>query len=34
MIVQSIPQSLKYAVGAGIGMFIAFIGLINGGIIW
>lgn len=33
MIVQSIPQSLKYAVGAGIGMFIAFIGLINGGII-
>lgn len=33
IIVKSIPQSLKYAVGAGIGLFIAFIGLVNGGII-
>ena len=33
LIVKSIPQSLKYAVAAGIGLFIAFIGLVNGGII-
>jgi adenine/guanine/hypoxanthine permease len=33
LIVKSIPVSLKYAVGAGIGFFIAFIGLVNGGII-
>lgn len=33
LIVQSIPQSLKYAVGAGIGFFIAFVGLTSSGII-
>jgi len=33
LIIKSIPQSLKYAVAAGIGFFIAFIGLVNGGII-
>jgi AGZA family xanthine/uracil permease-like MFS transporter len=33
LIVKSIPQSMKYAVAAGIGFFIAFIGLVNGGII-
>jgi adenine/guanine/hypoxanthine permease len=32
-IVASIPKSMKYAVAAGIGFFIAFIGLVNGGII-
>jgi adenine/guanine/hypoxanthine permease len=32
-VVQSIPQSLKYAIGAGIGFFIAYIGLVNVGII-
>ena len=32
-IVQSIPSSLKHAIGAGIGFFIAFIGLTNAGII-
>ncbi|WP_421617178.1 NCS2 family permease [Brevibacillus sp. TJ4] len=32
-IVNAIPQSLKYAVSAGIGLFIAFIGLKNAGII-
>ncbi len=32
-IVNSIPQGLKYAVSAGIGLFIAFIGLKNAGII-
>ncbi len=32
-IVNSIPQSLKYATSAGIGLFIAFIGLKNAGII-
>jgi AGZA family xanthine/uracil permease-like MFS transporter len=32
-IVNSIPLSLKYAVSAGIGLFIALIGLINAGII-
>ena len=32
-IVDAIPTSLKYAIGAGIGLFIAFIGLQNAGII-
>jgi AGZA family xanthine/uracil permease-like MFS transporter len=32
-IVDTIPASLKYAIGAGIGLFIAFIGLQNAGII-
>ncbi|WP_017755002.1 NCS2 family permease [Calidifontibacillus oryziterrae] len=32
-IINSIPAELKYAVGAGIGLFITFIGLINAGII-
>lgn len=32
-IVNSIPQTLKNAIGAGIGLFIAFIGLQNAGII-
>ena len=32
-IINSIPQGLKFAVGAGIGFFIAFIGLKNAGII-
>ena len=33
MIVNSIPTTLKNAIGAGIGLFIAFIGLQNAGII-
>lgn len=32
-VVAAIPLSLKYAIGAGIGFFIAYIGLINVGII-
>jgi AGZA family xanthine/uracil permease-like MFS transporter len=32
-IINAIPQGLKYAVAAGIGLFIAFIGLKNSGII-
>jgi len=32
-IINAIPQGLKFAVGAGIGFFIAFIGLKNAGII-
>lgn len=32
-IVKSIPMSLRYAISAGIGMFISFIGLKNAGII-
>lgn len=32
-IINSIPTSLKQAIGAGIGFFIAFIGLVNSGII-
>ncbi|WP_017379568.1 NCS2 family permease [Paenisporosarcina sp. TG-14] len=32
-IINAIPAELKYAVGAGIGLFIAFIGLRNAGII-
>lgn len=33
IIIQAIPKSLKLAIGAGIGFFIAFIGLKNAGII-
>ena len=33
MIINAIPNNLKYAVGGGIGLFIAFIGLVDGGII-
>ena len=33
LILNSIPMSLRYAISAGIGMFIAFIGLKNSGII-
>ena len=33
MIVDAIPKSLKFAITAGIGLFIAFIGLKDGGII-
>lgn len=32
-VINSIPAQLKYAVGAGIGLFIAFVGLQNAGII-
>ena len=32
-ILDSIPQSMKYAISAGIGFFIAVVGLFNGGII-
>ena len=32
-IVEAIPASLKVAIGCGIGLFIAFIGLKNGGVI-
>ncbi|MGI6605146.1 MAG: NCS2 family permease [bacterium] len=33
LLIRAIPTPLKHAVGAGIGLFIAFIGLINGGIV-
>lgn len=33
MIINSIPQQLKMAIGAGIGFFIAFVGLKNAGIV-
>ncbi len=33
LIINAIPQGLKYAIGAGIGFFIAFIGFKNAGII-
>lgn len=33
MIINAIPTNLKLAVGAGIGLFIAFIGFINAGIV-
>ena len=33
MIIKSIPAPLKSAIGAGIGLFIAFIGLLNAGIV-
>ena len=32
-IFEAIPRNLKFAVSAGIGMFIAFIGLVNGGLV-
>ncbi len=32
-IINAIPQDLKYAISAGIGMFIAFIGLQDGGLV-
>ncbi len=32
-IVKAIPMSLRYSIGAGIGLFIAFIGLKSGGVI-
>ncbi len=32
-IIDSIPMNLKYAVSVGIGLFIAFIGLVNAGIV-
>lgn len=32
-IVRSLPHNLKVAISAGIGLFIAFIGLVNGGIV-
>lgn len=33
MIVKAIPDSLKNAIGAGIGLFIALIGLVDGGLV-
>lgn len=33
MIINAIPDALKHAVSAGIGLFIAFVGLINAGIV-
>jgi len=33
LLIKAIPVSLKHAVGAGIGLFIAFIGLVNSGIV-
>lgn len=33
MIIDAVPQSLRYAISAGIGLFIAFIGLKNAGIV-
>jgi len=33
MIINAIPESLKYGIAAGIGLFIAFIGLVQAGII-
>ena len=33
MIIKAIPTNLKFAVSAGIGLFIAFIGLKNAGIV-
>lgn len=32
-IINAIPQTLKMAVGAGIGLFIAFVGLLNSGLV-
>ena len=32
-IFEAIPKNLKFAVSAGIGLFIAFIGLVNGGLV-
>ena len=33
-IVDSIPLNLRYSISVGIGLFIAFIGLQNGGLVW
>lgn len=33
LIIDAVPQSLKHAIAAGIGLFIAFIGLVNAGIV-
>ena len=33
MIIKAIPKSLQYAIGGGIGLFIAYIGFINAGFI-
>lgn len=33
LLIRAIPISMKHAVGAGIGLFIAFIGLVNSGIV-
>ena len=33
MIIDAIPESLKNAIGAGIGLFIAFLGFVNGNIV-
>ncbi|HZW40041.1 MAG TPA: NCS2 family permease [Ignavibacteriaceae bacterium] len=33
MLIEAIPESLQYAIGAGIGLFIAYIGLKNGRIL-
>ena len=33
MIIDAIPADLKYAISGGIGLFIAFLGLSEGGII-
>lgn len=33
MLINSIPESLKMAIGAGIGLFVALIGLENGGLV-
>lgn len=33
MVINAIPKNLKLAIGAGIGFFIAFIGLVNGGLV-
>ncbi len=32
-IIKAIPESLQYAIGGGIGIFVAYLGLINGGIL-
>jgi AGZA family xanthine/uracil permease-like MFS transporter len=32
-IMEAVPSSLKYAIGVGIGLFILFIGFVNGGLI-
>ncbi|MBT8998704.1 guanine permease, partial [Lactobacillus delbrueckii subsp. bulgaricus] len=33
IIIDAIPQDLKYAMAAGIGLFIAFVGLQGGGLV-
>lgn len=32
-VMEAIPNSLKYSIGVGIGLFILFIGLVNGGLV-